>query len=178
MRQYNKMVLVGMPGSGKSTLGKRVARLLNVPFFDLDHEIENRDGTKIPEIFAAHGEDYFRELETKTLVELLHRDESFVLSTGGGAPCFNGNMDLINQLAVSVYLDVPMSELLFRLIKGQAGKRPLFAQMNEEEVRLKLLDMYQQRSVFYRMARITLSGKDISAEQLAVEWLGFSKIEP
>ncbi|MCC5936023.1 MAG: shikimate kinase [Lunatimonas sp.] len=177
MMSGRKLVLVGMPGSGKSTLGRRVARLLQCSFFDLDHEIESKEGRKIPEIFSTGGEDYFREVETKVLSELLGRTDSFVLSTGGGAPCFNDNMSLINDQAVSIYLEVPMSALLARLVGGQVSKRPLFAGLTVEQINQKLQQMHALRSPFYEEAKIKLSGQDISAEQLVSEWLGFLKIE-
>lgn len=172
-----KIVLVGMPGSGKSTLGKRLAKLLQFSFYDLDREIETSEGKRISEIFATQGEGYFRKLETSVLEGVLSRDESFVLSTGGGAPCFNKNMDLINEKAISAYLDVPLEEILVRLTGGQINKRPLFAGLDSGEIILKLRNMHSERHPYYDMAKVKLSGEDISAELLVSEWLGLLKIE-
>ncbi len=178
MNPDNKIVLVGMPGSGKSTLGKAAAAQFNLDFFDLDDCIEQEAGAKITSIFEAHGEGYFRKLESQVLEQLLEAEQGFVLATGGGAPCFNKNMKLINQHAVSVYLDVPLNIILNRLTGAQVEKRPLFYGMDTGEVILKLKSMYEVRSPYYEKAKIKLSGEDISTELLVSEWMAFLKVKP
>lgn len=178
MNMKNKIVLVGMPGSGKSTLGKEVARQFGFDFFDLDHCIEKEAGAKISSIFEKHGEAHFRKLETQVLTGILQMDQAFVLATGGGAPCFDKNMQLINQYAISVYLEVPLNVLLNRLTGAQVAKRPLFYGMDTSEIILKLKSMFEERSPFYEMAKIKLSGEDISTELLISEWLAYLKVKP
>lgn len=173
MRTPLKIVLVGMPGSGKSTFGKALARQLNFAFVDLDETIENGESKSIREIFESEGEGRFRELETDYLGKVLYGVEGFVLSTGGGTPCFNDNMDLINEKSVSVYLDVTNEELLKRLLKDQAGKRPMFAGMDEGEMILKIKNLLAQREAYYLKAKIKLSGDDISTELLISELMSF-----
>ncbi|WP_114748712.1 shikimate kinase [Pleomorphovibrio marinus] len=173
-----KIVLVGMPGSGKSTLGKDVARKFGYAFFDLDDCIEKEAGAKITTIFEKYGEGFFRKLETEVLNGLLQLDQAFVLATGGGAPCFNKNMRVINQYAISIYLDVPLNVILNRLTIGQVAKRPLFFGMDTSEIILKLKGMFEQRSPYYEKAKIKLSGEDISTELLISEWMAFLKVKP
>ena len=173
-----KIVLVGMPGSGKSTLGKTLALKLNWPFYDLDDLIEAAAGKVIAEIFSRHGEGYFRKLESTVLEDILNKEEAFVLATGGGAPCYNDNMDLINEKGISVYLDVPLNCILHRLTHTEVSIRPLFSSLDTPQIILKLKNMHSQRSVFYEMAKIKLRGEDSSPELLIANWLPLLKIKP
>jgi shikimate kinase len=169
MSKWLKVVLVGLPGSGKSTFGRQLAMELKFPYFDLDHEIEEKHKLKIPEIFSNHGEGRFREWETEVLTELLQKESSFILATGGGAPCFNDNMDLINQSAVSVYLDVPLESISNRLRVSKVQNRPMFQGLDQGEITLKLKSLWAERDFFYSQAKIKLSGEDFSAELLMYE---------
>jgi shikimate kinase len=101
-------------GAGKSTIGKSLASHLGIPFIDSDHEIEHQVGKSIPEIFETQGEAEFRELETQ-FIQNLSRSESYVLSTGGGLPCFNDNVLFLNNLGVTIYLN-NSSEILAKRI--------------------------------------------------------------
>lgn len=175
MRAPLKIVLVGLPGAGKSTFGRQLARQLNFTFIDLDHLIEQETGKKISEIFAEEGEGKFRELESHYLSKVLEGIEGFVLSTGGGTPCFNENMELINEKSVSVYLEVSLEELLRRLSKDQLGKRPLFSGLSHGEVILKLKNLLASRETYYLQAKIKLSGDDLSTEHLMSELMAYFK---
>jgi shikimate kinase len=177
MNPKSKIVLVGMPGSGKSTLGKAAASQFNLDFFDLDDCIEKEAGTKITTIFEQRGEGYFRRLEAQVLEQMLKLDQGFVLATGGGAPCYHQNMKLINRHAVSVYLEVPLNVILDRLTGAQVEKRPLFYGLDTSEIILKLKSMYEDRSPFYEKAKIKLSGEDISTELLVSEWMAHLKVK-
>jgi len=175
MKEPAKIVLVGLPGSGKSTFGKELARQLNFEFIDLDQLIEKETHQKITQLFQSVGEGGFREIETFHLKTILNREYGFVLATGGGTPCFNDNMDLINKRAISVYLDVALSELHSRLNIDATGKRPMFAGLDEAEMILKLKNLYANRLLFYDQAKIKLSGEDISTELLISELIAFFK---
>lgn len=164
---------MGMPGSGKSTLGRAVASLLGFDFYDLDAELVKEEGSDIPTIFMEKGEGYFRNLETRVLQKLLGLPGGMVLSTGGGAPCFNDNINLINASAVSVYLEVSLDELLSRLTKDEISKRPMFKGLDTAEITLKLQDLLTGREEFYRQAKIMLSGDDISTEHLSSEMMSY-----
>jgi shikimate kinase len=99
-----KLFLIGLMGSGKSVMGKRISQSAQLPFIDLDNEIEKEEGMKIQEIFSKKGEDYFRTLEAAALRRHSEAEE-FVMATGGGAPCFHGNMDFINKTGTSIFLN-------------------------------------------------------------------------
>lgn len=169
MSKILKVVLVGLPGCGKSTFGRQLGQELSFPYLDLDHQIEEKFQQKIPDIFAFHGEGKFRDWETDTLTELLKSESSFVLATGGGAPCFNDNMDQINQLAISVYLDVPLEVISERLRISKIHNRPMFQGLDQGEITLKLKSLLAERDYFYNQAKIKLSGEDFSAELLMYE---------
>src|SRR5215216_5287440 len=106
-----KIYLIGMPGSGKTTLGKQIAEDLGFPFIDLDTEIENREGKSISEIFSHKGEDHFRVLESTLLKELSSSSHNVVIATGGGAPCYFGGMETMNATGLTVFIDVPLDDI-------------------------------------------------------------------
>jgi len=114
--------LVGMPGSGKSTVGREVAGRLRVPFVDLDVEIERRSGTSVAEIFASRGEGSFRALEAKELVAASRHDPS-VVACGGGVVLEPANRVTLRNTGTCVYLDVPLAVLEGRV--EPAADRPL-----------------------------------------------------
>jgi shikimate kinase len=175
MSKLLKVILVGLPGSGKSTFGRYLSSVLNFPFYDLDQLIEERNQMKIPDIFLQHGEGQFRNWETETLEWILDREESYVLASGGGCPCFNNNMDLINERSTSVYLDVPLEEISARLGGGRFHNRPMFSGLDQGEVTLKLKSLLVERDYFYNQAKIKLSGEDFSAELLVSELIRLIK---
>ena len=107
------IILIGYMGSGKSTLGKKVARKLNYEFLDTDSVIEEQAGMTIADIFQQFGEPHFRTLEHDLLLSLKDRDK-IVVATGGGMPCFKGNMDLLNELGKTFYLNRSVNELVHR----------------------------------------------------------------
>jgi shikimate kinase len=154
-----KIYLIGMPGSGKSTLGKQLARALSAPFIDLDHEIEKQEQKSISEIFAQSGEDQFREVESKLLHEFAVSSEPFVMATGGGAPCFFNGIDVINQTGVSIFLDVPLQTLVKHT--SNRATRPLLKNDGEEELEEKLSAIRKSRLPIYQQARIQLEQPDL-----------------
>ncbi len=168
-----KIILVGLPGSGKSTLGKELAGQLRFSFYDLDDLIEEKERMSIADIFNVKGEGYFRDLESLVLEENLRGEEAFILATGGGAPCFNDNMDKINQFGISIFLDVPMDQIMTRLTTGEIELRPLFQGLDTGEIIVKLKSLYASRIQYYDQAKIKLSGEDISTELLMSELMTF-----
>lgn len=154
MKYPQKIFLVGMPGSGKSTLGKELAQKLDRNFFDLDAEIERMAGWVIPDIFAQIGEDYFRELENSVLMMLIKLNEPAVIATGGGAPCFFDNMDQMNAAGTTIFLDTPMDTLVER-VKMEKASRPLVNQMADDTMAKDMQALYEKRLPQYEKASFT-----------------------
>ncbi|MGC1242293.1 MAG: shikimate kinase [Chryseosolibacter sp.] len=154
-----KIFLIGMPGSGKTTLGKELASHLMVDFVDLDAEIERSEQKIIAEIFREQGEEYFRLLEARLLREWAASSRAFVMATGGGAPCFHDGMGIINQYGVSIFLDFPVTVLMERVKNNQ--ERPLLLTANESELTAKLERMRTDRLDCYRSAKIVLENPTI-----------------
>ena len=102
-----KLFLIGLPGSGKSTIGKELATALGILFVDLDLELEKQEGKKITSIFKNDGENFFRQIESALLKKWCISPSDFVMATGGGAPCYLNNMELIKKSGISFFLDVP-----------------------------------------------------------------------
>jgi shikimate kinase len=150
-----KIYLIGMPGSGKTTLGKQVASSLALPFVDLDHEIEQREHKTVSEIFTQHGEDYFRQLESELLKGWAFSDKSFVMATGGGVPCFYHGIEVINQSGISIFLDAPV-ELLVKRVADKTH-RPLLNTPDKNELSEKIKTLRAKRLLFYQQAKFSLT---------------------
>jgi shikimate kinase len=152
------IVLIGFMASGKSTLGKKLAKKLNFEFVDSDKEIEENTGKTIAAIFHDQGENYFRELENQFIKSL--RDKSkIVLSTGGGLPCFHDNMNLLNDFGDTIYLKLSSNELSKRILNSKT-ERPLAKGKSPEELKFFVNKLLNQRENFYSQAKYILPGKN------------------
>lgn len=157
------IVLVGLMGAGKTSIGRRLAEKLGWDFVDADHEIEQAAGISIPDIFAEHGEGYFREGERKVIARLLDNGKQ-VLATGGGAFINEETRARIKQHGVSVWLKADIELLLKRVAKR--GGRPLLENSNPETVMRNLIE---QRYPVYAQADITVESADVQHQQMVNE---------
>jgi shikimate kinase len=149
-----KLFLVGLPGSGKSTLGKLLAQRLSLPFIDLDEAIEQREQQPIRDIFPKKGEAYFRTLEQQTLLKIIDQQPSFVMATGGGAPCYTNNMELMNQVGITLFVDTPVSTIADRMRKDGITVRPLLQQLDTGNFEQAYREKFAYRLKYYRQAAI------------------------
>ena len=152
-------------GSGKTSLGKKLAKKLNLPFLDLDQRIEKQEQCTITEIFNKKGEDYFRTLETAILKDLIQTNTDFVLSLGGGTPCFNNNMEFINSTGTSIYLKYNAGILTSRLLLAKQ-ERPLIENKNKEELKQFVFDLLNQREPFYHQCKLIVEGNNITTDTI------------
>ena len=161
MKPTQPIVLIGMMGSGKTSIGKLVAQELNFSFIDTDFEIEKNLNLSIKEIFEKYGETLFRKKEFDVF-KLFSNRNNIVISSGGGSFCHPNTYDLIKKYFLSVWLDVN-DEVLFNRLKRNQKKRPLLYGLNENELRNKVKKLISERKDCYNKAdiRVKLSEQKI-----------------
>ncbi len=159
-----KIFLIGFPGSGKTTIGKRLAAPIGFDFLDTDHYIERQRGTTVAQIFAETDETAFRQMEHDALCDLLQRDYA-VISTGGGLPCHHDNMDLMLAGGKVVYLKTSPGALAARLMRSKT-ERPLIKGKTEEELKQYIEEKLTEREPVYNRAHIIVQTENFSMEQL------------
>lgn len=145
-----RLILIGFMGSGKTTLGRALAKALGLTFIDLDNYIELRRCKSINGIFEESGEDGFRTIERNLLHEVCEF-EDVVISAGGGTPCFFDNIDYMNLQGTTVYLQVHNERLLERL-RIAKSRRPLLKDKNDEEIKVFIEEQLARREQFYLKA--------------------------
>jgi len=146
-----RVVLVGFPGCGKSTIGAQLAEQLNLQFIDLDKAIEEKYHATIPHIFEKYGEFVFRKCEFQTLCECLELD-NVLIATGGGAPCSDEAIRLINEKSISIYIKLTEEQLVERLLNSKK-KRPLTQNKTPEELREYVQQTLALREPYYLQAK-------------------------
>lgn len=147
----NNIVIVGFPGAGKSTVGRKLANKLDMAFIDLDLYIEEKYHTAIPLLFQRYGEPAFRTLEYAALQEVLSTDNA-VIAVGGGTPCHENAMSLINERARSVYLQLTEDQLVDHLLHSKK-KRPLTQHLDEAALREYVRKNLPVREPYYLQAQ-------------------------
>lgn len=157
--------LIGFMGSGKTTIGKKLSKASNLPLIDLDQLIVERSGMNISDYFSTHGEDSFRELETSTLKSISFH-QGMVVSTGGGTPCFNDNMLWMNEVGITVYLQLPPRALLKRLSGKEIQSRPLLQGKSEDKILDFITKKLEERESFYKKAELTINAHNTNPSQL------------
>lgn len=144
-------------GSGKSTLGRRLARFMQYSFFDLDQEIVRAEGCSIRELFDLRGEEGFRQIERKHLEKLMD-GEDMVISLGGGTACIPEVMDDLLKQSVVVYLKMSEDGLVSRL-RSSPVERPLLAGMDEQEMQDFIRKKLGEREAVYRRAHVSVDAE-------------------
>ncbi len=157
------IVLVGMMGAGKSSIGRRVAARLGLPFVDADTEIEKAASMTIPEIFSAHGEAYFRAGEARVIARLLESGPQ-VLATGGGAFMNPETRAVIRAKGISIWLNATF-DILMRRVKRRAD-RPMLAGPDPVEALTRLIE---ERYPVYAEAELTVESRDVPHETIVSE---------
>lgn len=157
--------LIGFMGSGKTTVGKKLSKAGGLPFIDLDQLIVEQSGMDISDYFSLHGESSFREIETKAL-KSISLDQAMIVSTGGGTPCFNDNIQWMNERGITVYLQLPPRALLKRLSGKEVQSRPLLHGKSEDEILDFITKKLEEREAFYKCAKLIIDAQKTNPAQI------------
>lgn len=152
-------------GSGKSKVAESLAKILDLPVVHTDQLVEEAEGKSISEIFKTSGQEHFRELEKNVLHSLSEKDD-LVISTGGGLPCYFDNMDQMNAMGITVYLEANPGLLFHRLSSNRAG-RPLIEDLNDVELMEQISGHLAVRSPYYKKAQIIINAASVNVKTLA-----------
>lgn len=168
-----KIFLIGYMGVGKTTIGRKLAGALGLPFADLDRFVENENRSTVAEIFATEGEARFREMERNALLRFTNTPagaeyaQGFVLATGGGTPCYGDNMDLMRAAGITVWLQAPAGAIASRLAAAKV-QRPLLRGQTPDTLQQFVADHLAAREPFYARAQHTFSAIDTTPERIAL----------
>lgn len=162
---FNNVIIVGITGVGKTTIGKLLADKLKKPFIDLDKYIENLCGVDIPTIFALEGENGFRDRETFALSQVVNHESEYVLSLGGGCVIRSENRQMImRDDSVTIQLIADLDAISNRLLKSP-GKRPL---LTSQDIRAKIYQLYAERKDLYDLVSdVTINNTNLRPSQVA-----------
>ena len=150
-----RIIIIGYMGAGKTTVGKCLAKELNMDFYDLDWYIESRMRKTVKQIFDEYGEDGFRKIEHNMLHEVAEF-ENVIISCGGGTPCFFDNIEYMNQQGETVFLKAS-PEVLYGHLKMGKTVRPLLLNKTPEEVKIFINEQLEKRNLYYSQAKYTLN---------------------
>ncbi len=162
----HKVFIVGFMTAGKTREGKRLAKLMNMKFIDLDRMIEEHEKKTVAEIFSEKGESYFRDAEKNCLHEL--NLGNTIVSTGGGTPCFHDNMKWMMQKGICIWLKISVDTVMKRISESKK-ERPLLKNLAGEELRNFIESKMNEREKFYSLAQIHIHSENISIEKLKEE---------
>jgi shikimate kinase len=164
-----RVILVGFMGSGKTFFGKKLAEQLKIPFIDSDFEIEQLEQLSIADIFKTKGEPYFRDKEKQFIQSLIPaQKESYVLSVGGGLPCFNNLMEYLNQLGTTIYLNCSV-DTLFKRLQNEQTQRPLLQGIPMNDLRNYIHNKLGDRVPFYLQSKIIANEAQQNTESLLAQ---------
>lgn len=159
-----RIFLIGYMCSGKTTLGKKLASRLGLSYLDMDRYIEEKEGRSVSEIFSSLGEEEFRRIESDALREII-KEDNLVVSTGGGTPVYNNNMDIIKRSGLSIYLKISPQSIIYRHQRTNSP-RPLLSGLNPLELKEYIEDSLSKREVYYNQADIVIKGESLSIDDL------------
>ena len=162
----NTIFLIGYMGAGKSVVGKLLSKTSGYDFYDLDEYIENKEGKKILEIFNDNNEVYFRKIENYYLKEISELKKNKIISTGGGTPCFQNNLELINRSpnSTSIYLKLSVDTLVDRL-KNNIDKRPLISGMKDQNQLKEFITKHLfERSFYYEKSNLKIKSDNLDVD--------------
>ncbi len=160
-----KIYLIGFMGSGKSFWGRKLSESMKLPFFDLDDMIVQQENKPVTDIFMEKGEEYFRGIEKEILHDLTASHENFIISCGGGTPCFFGNIDYMKSNGKVIWLNTAADVLIDRLLK-EKKHRPLLSDIPDEDMKAFIMKKLHDRKLYYEQAHLSLPEETLSLKQI------------
>ena len=160
-----KIFLIGFMGSGKTYWGRLLSVKLQLPFSDLDTVITEAEKRSVADIFAESGEEYFRYKEKETLEKIVREQDRFILSCGGGTPCFFNNIEFMKKNGKVVWLNTSIDVLKERLLK-ERKTRPLIRDIDDAELKRYIVRKLSERRMYYEQADLMVNEEGISLEHL------------
>lgn len=160
----SRIYLIGFMGSGKSTLGKQLAKKLRFNFFDTDDALEKKQRMKIKNIIKKKGMKEFKEMEKEIFLQTITM-EQIVISTGGGLPAYKDNITKMKRAGLVIWLKPSVEELAKRLRKHKSG-RPLVAKINDEDLPFFISMLMRKRIKYYRRAHVKIENDKISVKKI------------
>ena len=161
-----RLYLIGYMGTGKSTLGRKIAKRTELPFLDTDKMVEEAEGAEVADIITYAGEEYFRQAERRAL-EQTAEEENAIISTGGGLPVWGDNQAWIAEHGVSVYLKRIPEQIISRLSPHGRYKRPKLRGLNDEELLQVMREGIAEREPIYEKADIVIDCSVVSDLEIA-----------
>ncbi len=161
-----RIFLTGYMYSGKTTIGKKLASILELPFYDLDDYFEIKYKISIIKFFEKYNEKLFRKLESEALSELISQHEDVLISTGGGTACFNDNMKLMNDSGLSVYVEMSPKSILTRM-QASKKKRPLLMKVPEDELEAFIRQHLEERRKYYQQSQLSIRGESADISEIS-----------
>lgn len=160
------LFLIGYAGSGKTTLAKRLAKVLNLHVVDTDKRVEQMVGAAISDIFFYEGEEYFRRSEREVVEVLVAEERDMIVATGGGLPTWGDNMERLNECGTTIYLRRTPEQILSRLTAFGREKRPMFRGKSDEELMEFMHTQMAVREPYYSKATITVNCSTLSDDDV------------
>ncbi|MDK2977760.1 MAG: shikimate kinase [Bacteroidales bacterium] len=160
-----RIFLIGFMASGKSTIGKKLANKLNLPFVDLDTYIEEKFNTTIRFLMYEKGQEEFRVIEKEALSEVIEKYKDAIISTGGGTPCFFDNMEKMRKNGNTIYLEMDVPTLVNRLLYAKKD-RPLIWGKSKEDLTIYATELINKRKSDYEQADFKVDGKNLNVKTL------------
>ena len=162
---HMRIFLIGFMGSGKTHWGRLLSEKLGMRFFDLDEQVAEHAGKSIPEIFASEGEEQFRMMEKDTLYIIAESHQQFIMACGGGSPCYFNNIEYMNQVGTTVWINSPLDTLFERLIK-EKDKRPLIKELSDEQLKAFIHKKFADRKIYYEQADVKVDEDPVQLDNL------------
>jgi shikimate kinase len=160
-----KIFLIGFMGSGKTHWGRLLSRKLGLAFYDLDTVIVEQEKKSVADIFADKGEEYFRYKETEALERIVEGGDGFILSCGGGTPCFFNNIEFMKKNGKVIWLNTSIEVLNERLLRERKS-RPLIREVDEADLTRYIVKKLSERRMYYQQADVTVNEESVTLDEL------------